>query len=61
MSAQIIDGKKVAADIQEDLKKKIAALKARVSIRASPLFLWEKTLRLRNMSPQRKKRAFSSG
>ena len=29
MSAQIIDGKKVAADIQEDLKKKIAALKAR--------------------------------
>jgi methylenetetrahydrofolate dehydrogenase (NADP+)/methenyltetrahydrofolate cyclohydrolase len=29
MSAQIIDGKKVAADIQEDLKKKIADLKAR--------------------------------
>jgi methylenetetrahydrofolate dehydrogenase (NADP+) / methenyltetrahydrofolate cyclohydrolase len=29
MSAQIIDGKKVAADIQEDLKKKIADLKAK--------------------------------
>lgn len=29
MSAQIIDGKKVAADIQEDLKKNIADLKAR--------------------------------
>lgn len=29
MSAQIIDGKKVAADIQEDLKKEIADLKAK--------------------------------
>ena len=29
MSAQIIDGKKVAADIQEDLKKAIAELKAK--------------------------------
>ncbi len=29
MSAQIIDGKKVAADIQEDLKKEIAELKAK--------------------------------
>jgi len=39
MAAQLIDGKKVSADIRESLKKEIADLKGKGSVPVWQLFL----------------------